>query len=55
VRITVTTNLGDQEFEVFNDSREQTFNFTVESTPKEVTIDGMNWILKKVAKGTYEK
>jgi len=55
VKITVSADSGDKEFSVFNDNREQTFNLTVDSAPKEVYIDKNGWILKKVAKGSYEK
>ncbi len=55
VKITVVTAAGDKEFTVFNDQREQSILLTVDSTPKEVLIDKNGWILKKVAKGTYEK
>ncbi len=55
VKITVVTEAGDKEFTVFNDTKEQSFLLTVDSTPKEVQIDNDGWILKKVAKGTYEK
>jgi aminopeptidase N len=55
VKITVSASNGDKELTVFNDSREQTFNLTVDSAPKEVFIDKYGWILKKVAKGSYEK
>jgi aminopeptidase N len=55
LRITINTKFGEQEFHVFNDSREQSFQFTVDSEPKEVLIDRDGWVLKKVAKGTYEK
>jgi len=55
VKITVRTEAGDKEFTVFNDSREQSFQFTVDSTPKEVLIDKDGWILKKIAKGKYDK
>lgn len=55
LRITVVTAAGDKEFTVFNDLREQAFNFTVDSEPKEIIIDKDGWVLKKVAKGTYEK
>lgn len=55
VKVTVVTQAGDKEFTVFNDTKEQSFLLTVDSTPKEVLIDKDGWILKKVAKGTYEK
>src|SRR4030095_10611957 len=55
VRITVVTAGGDKEFTVFNDKREQSILLTVDSTPKEVIIDKDGWILKKAAKGTYER
>ena len=55
VKITVVTEAGDKEFTVFNDQKEQSILLTVDSTPKEVLIDKDGWILKKVAKGTYEK
>ncbi len=55
VKITVVTAAGDKEFTVFNDEKEQSILLTVDSTPKEVLIDKDGWILKKVAKGTYEK
>jgi aminopeptidase N len=55
VKITVVTAGGDKEFTVFNDKREQSILLTVDSTPKEVIIDKDGWILKKAAKGTYEK
>jgi aminopeptidase N len=55
VKITVVTAAGDKEFTVFNDQKEQSILLTVDSTPKEVLIDKDGWILKKVAKGTYEK
>ena len=55
VKLTVVTDAGEKEFTVFNDSREQTFLLTVDSKPKEVIIDKDGWILKKAAKGTYEK
>jgi aminopeptidase N len=55
VKVTVSTDAGDKEFTVFNDSKEQSFLLTVDSKPKEVIIDKDGWILKKVAKGTYEK
>ncbi len=55
VKVTIVTEAGDKEFTVFNDTKEQSFLLTVDSTPKEVLIDKDGWILKKVAKGTYEK
>lgn len=55
VKITVVTAAGDKEFTVFNDQKDQSILLTVDSTPKEVLIDKDGWILKKVAKGTYEK
>lgn len=55
VKITVVTEAGDKEFTVFNDQKEQSILLTVDSTPKEVLIDKDGWILKKVAKGSYEK
>ncbi|MBE2219714.1 MAG: M1 family metallopeptidase [Ignavibacteria bacterium] len=55
VKVTIVTEAGDKEFTVFNDTRDQSFLLTVDSTPKEVLIDKDGWILKKVAKGTYEK
>jgi aminopeptidase N len=55
VKVTVVTEAGEKEFSVFNDKREQSFLLTVDATPKEVFIDREGWILKKVAKGTYEK
>jgi aminopeptidase N len=55
VKITVVTEGGNKEFTVFNDTRNQSFLLTVDSTPKEVIIDKDGWILKKAAKGTYEK
>jgi aminopeptidase N len=55
VMITVVTDAGDKEFRVFNDVREQSFLFTVDSKPKEIIIDKDGWVLKKAAKGTYEK
>ncbi|HAX48527.1 MAG TPA: M1 family metallopeptidase [Ignavibacteria bacterium] len=55
VKITVVTEAGDKEFTVFNDQKEQAILLTVDSKPKEVLIDKDGWILKKVAKGTYEK
>ncbi len=55
VKITVVTSAGDKEFTVFNDQKNQSILLTVDSTPKEVLIDKDGWILKKVAKGTYEK
>lgn len=55
LKITVVTESGDKEFSVFNDQREQSILLTVDSTPKEVLIDKDGWVLKKVAKGTYEK
>ena len=55
IKVTIVTEAGDKEFTVFNDTRDQSFLLTVDSTPKEVLIDKDGWILKKVAKGTYEK
>jgi aminopeptidase N len=55
VKITIVTEGGDKEFTVFNETRNQSFLLTVDSTPKEVIIDKDGWILKKAAKGTYEK
>ncbi|MEO8513994.1 MAG: M1 family metallopeptidase [Ignavibacteria bacterium] len=55
VKITVVTAAGDKEFTVFNDQKDQAILLTVDSTPKEVLIDREGWILKKVAKGTYDK
>ena len=55
VKVTVKTNAGEKEFTVFNDSREQSFQFTVDSEPKEVIVDKDGWILKKIAKGKYDK
>lgn len=55
VKITVVTASGDKEFTVFNDQKEQSILLTVDATPKEILIDKDGWILKKVAKGTYEK
>jgi hypothetical protein len=54
VKITVNTKFGEQEFTVFNDERDQTFQFVTDSEPKEVIIDKDGWILKKIAKGSYE-
>lgn len=53
VKITIVTTLGEKEFTVFNDRREQTFSLTTDATPKEVLIDKDGWILKKIAKGKY--
>lgn len=55
VKITVVTEGGEKEFSVFNDTRDQSFLLTVDSKPKEVVVDREGWILKKVAKGSYEK
>ncbi|MCC6864764.1 MAG: M1 family metallopeptidase [Ignavibacteria bacterium] len=55
MRITIVTDTGDKEFTVYNDQREQSILLTVDATPKEIIIDKDGWILKKVAKGTYEK
>lgn len=55
VKVTVVTESGEKEFSVFNEKREQSFLLTVEGNPKEVFIDREGWILKKAAKGTYEK
>jgi aminopeptidase N len=55
LRVTINTVLGEKEFTIFNDSREQTLQLVVDSEPKEVLIDKDGWVLKKVAKGTYEK
>ncbi len=55
IKVTIVTEAGDKEFTVFNDTRDQSFLLTVDSTPKEILIDKDGWILKKVAKGTYEK
>jgi aminopeptidase N len=54
VKITVNTKFGEQEFTVFNNERDQTFQFVTDSEPKEVIIDKDGWILKKIAKGSYE-
>ncbi len=55
VKVTIKTAAGEKEFTVFNDSREQSFQFTVDSEPKEVIVDKDGWILKKIAKGKYDK
>lgn len=55
IKITVVTSAGDKEFTVFNDQKNQSILLTVDATPKEVLIDKDGWVLKKVAKGTYEK
>ena len=55
IKITVVTSGGDKEFTVFNDQKNQSILLTVDATPKEVLIDKDGWVLKKVAKGTYEK
>lgn len=55
LKITVVTEAGDKEFTVYNDQKDQSILLTVDSTPKEVLIDKDGWVLKKVAKGTYEK
>ncbi|MBZ0202394.1 MAG: M1 family metallopeptidase [Ignavibacteria bacterium] len=55
IKVTVVTEAASKEFTVFNDTREQSFLLTVDSTPKEVIIDKDGWVLKKAAKGTYEK
>jgi aminopeptidase N len=55
IKITIVTEGGDREFTVFNDKREQSILLTTDSKPKEVIVDKDSWILKKAAKGTYEK
>ncbi|HEY3249522.1 MAG TPA: M1 family aminopeptidase [Ignavibacteria bacterium] len=55
LNVMVNTKFGEKEFTIFNDSREQSFQFTVDSEPKEILIDKEGWVLKKIAKGTYEK
>lgn len=55
VTVTVVSDGGNKDFTVFNDKREQTFILTTDSKPKEIIIDREGWILKKVAKGSYEK
>ncbi len=54
VKVTIVTTLGEKEYTVFNDQRDQTFSLTTDATPKEVLIDKDGWILKKIAKGKYE-
>jgi aminopeptidase N len=53
VKISIITTLGEKDFTVFNEQRDQTFIFTTDATPKEVNIDKDGWILKKIAKGKY--
>lgn len=53
MNITVVTDSGENNFKIFNDQREQSFVFAVNSKPKEVILDKEGWILKRVAKGKY--
>jgi len=53
VKISIQTTLGEKNFTVFNDSRNQNFIFTTDATPKQVLIDKDGWILKRIAKGKY--
>jgi aminopeptidase N len=55
LKITISSSNGEKEFTVFNDAKEQAFQFVTDSEPKEVFIDKDNWVLKKIAKGSYEK
>ncbi len=53
IKITIVTDDGKQDFTIFNDARNQDFQFVVNSKPKEVQVDHEGWILKKIAKGKY--
>ncbi|MCX7878315.1 MAG: M1 family metallopeptidase [Ignavibacteria bacterium] len=55
LKISVSTKFGEQEFTVFNDQRDQTFQFVTDSEPTDVYLDKEGWILKKAAKGSYEE
>jgi hypothetical protein len=53
IKIDVVTENGSRQFTVFNDTKEQSFQFVTDSKPKEVQVDHEGWILKKIAKGKY--
>ena len=47
VKINIVTEDTNQEFTIFNDSKNQDFQFVVNSKPKEVQIDREGWIFKE--------
>ncbi len=48
VKINVTTSLGDTVVTIFNDARNQDFQFEVNGNPTSINFDYGNWILKDV-------
>ncbi|MCB0728081.1 MAG: M1 family metallopeptidase [Ignavibacteriae bacterium] len=54
VQIIVKTESGEEEFTIFNESREQLFEQPVKGKPTEVLIDNDNWILKEIRMEEYK-
>lgn len=54
VRVTVLTDLGEQEFTVYNFKKKQQFEQPIKGKIKDVIIDKDNWILKEVKKVQYQ-
>lgn len=54
VKVTVKTDMGDEEFTFFNYMKNQQFEQPVKGKPTEVIIDKDNWILKKTEKEDYK-
>lgn len=54
VQIIVKTENGEEEFTIFNESREQLFEQPVKGKPTELIIDQDNWILKKIEMEEYK-
>lgn len=54
VKVIVKTENGEEEFTIFNESREQQFEQPVKGKPTDVVIDNDNWILKKIEKEEYK-
>ncbi len=55
IRVTVITDLGEQEFTVFNFKKKQQFEQPIKGKIKDVVIDKDNWILKEVKKVPYKE
>ena len=53
MEITIVTENGESNFPIYDERREQSFVFAVNSKPKEVILVKEGWILKRVAKGKY--
>jgi len=47
--ITIQTKIGDTTFVLFNDEKNETFEYIVNAKPELLLLDKDNWILKKVS------